>query len=238
MATSGTYAFTMTRDDIIAAALRLTTRFSADDVIPPGDITNCAQALDLLCKEMIIEGLPLWCVKQYAVPMVAATATYNLSTVTGMTLPQKVLDVFIRTPAGNDTVLTPISRYDYNMIGMKSSQGTPNQYYYDPQLGAGVLTVYNVPLDATNTLYVTIQRQIQDAGIATTNPDFPQEAFRMLKWCLADEIMLDYSTPAKAMGVIAQRAAQLRESFFAYEQENAPVIFSPNMMQASSSYNG
>jgi hypothetical protein len=170
--------------------------------------------------------------------MVSNSATYNLSTITGMTLPQKVLDAFIRTPAGNDTVLTPISRYDYNMIGMKTSQGTPNQYYYDPQLGAGVLTVYNVPMDATNTLYVTIQRQIQDAGIATTNPDFPQEAFRMLKWCLADEIALDYGTPEKVMMKIERKAAQLREGFFAYEQENAPVVFSPNLMQTSSSYNG
>lgn len=238
MATSGTYTFTMTRDEIIGAALRLTTRFSADDTIPAGDITNCAQALDLLCKEMIIEGLPLWCVKQYEVPMVANTATYNLSTVTGMTLPQKVLDAFIRTPSGNDTQLTPISRYDYNMIGSKSSEGTPNQYYYDPQLGAGVLTVYNVPINADNTIYVTVQRQIQDAGISTNNPDFPQEAFRMLKWCLADEIALDYGTPEKVMMKIERKASQLRNEFFAYEQENAPVVFSPNLMQMGSSYNG
>ena len=238
MATSGTYAFTMTRDDIIGAALRLTTRFSADDVIPALEITNCAQALDLLCKEMITEGLPLWCVKQYAVPMVANTATYNLSTITGTTLPQKVLDAFVRTPSGNDTILTPISRYDYNMLGMKTAQGTPNQYYYDPQLGAGVLTVYNVPIDATNTIYVTVQRQIQDAGIATSNPDFPQEAFRMLKWCLADEVALDYGTPERVMMKIERRAAQLRDGFFAYEQENAPVVFSPNMSQQGSHYNG
>lgn len=231
MATSGTYNFTMSRDDIINAALRLTTRFSADDVVPPQDITNCAQALDLLCKEMVTEGLPLWCIKQYAVPMVANTATYNLSTITGMTLPQKVLDAFIRTPAGNDTMLVPVSRWDYDMNGIKTAPGTPNQYYYDPQLGAGVLTVYNVPIDASNTIYVTVQRQIQDAGISTTNPDFPQEAFRMLKWCLADEIALDYSTPAAAMARIEKKAMQLRKEFFDYEQENASVFFTPNMMQ-------
>lgn len=231
MSTSGTYTFLMTRDDIISAALRLTTRFSQYDTIPAADITFCAQALDILCKAMVVEGLPLWCVKQYPVPMVASQASYNLSTITGMNLPQRILDVFIRSSTGNDTSLTLESRYDYNTLGMKTSTGTPNQCYYDPQLGAGSLTVYNVPFDASSTLYVTVQRQIMDAGIATNNPDFPQEAYRMLKWNLADEIALEYSTPDRTMDRISAKAAAYKAQFFDFEQEQVPVMFTPNLMQ-------
>ena len=227
MATSGTYSFSMTRDDIIAAALRLTTRFGADDAIPPGDITNCAQALNILCKELVTEGLPLWCVKEYSIPMIAGQATYNLSTATGMSLPVRVLDAFLRSSTGNDVSLTLTSRYDYNTLGQKTAQGAPNQYYYDPQLGAGTITLYNVPQDATSVLHVVIQRQIQDINLSTENPDFPQEAYRLLKWCLADEIALEYGTPEKVMAVIAAKSAMYKEKFFDFEQEYGSITFSP-----------
>ena len=229
MATSGTYSFTMTRDDIINAALRLTTRFSADDVIPPGDIANCAQSLNILCKEMVTEGLPLWCVKDYAIPMVAGQATYNLSTATGMTLPVRILDAYLRYATGNDIGLSLTSRYDYNTLGQKTSAGNPNQYWYDPQLGAGTVTVFNVPFDSTSTMHVVLQRQIMDLNLSTDNPDFPQEAYRLLKWCLADEIALEYSTPPRVIAEIEKKANMYRNKFFAFEQEYGSITFSPTI---------
>lgn len=227
MSTSGTYSFMMTRDDIIQAALRLTTRFGSGDVIPAQDITNCAQALNILAKELATEGLPLWAVQQYAVPMVIGQSSYNLSQITGMTLPIRVLDVFIRDATGNDATLDITSRYDYDTLGSKTSQGVPNQCYYDPQLGAGTIILYDVPADNTHTLQVVLQRQIMDFNLATDNPDFPQEAFRLLKWCLADEIALEYSTPPQVRQEIAMRAEKYRKNFFAFEQEQASVTFTP-----------
>lgn len=228
MATSGTYSFAMTRDDIIGAALRITTRFSADDSIPAGDVTNCAQALNILCKEMVTDGLPLWCVKEYTIPMVTGQAVYNLSTATGMTLPVRVLDAFLRDSTGNDVGLILTSRYDYDTLGQKTSQGAPNQYWYDPQLGAGTITLFNVPADSTSNLHVVIQRQIMDINLATENPDFPQEAYRLLKWCLADEIALEYGTPPQVMAQIEKKANYYREKFFAYEQEYGSITFTPD----------
>jgi len=228
MATSGTYGFTMTRDDIIGAALRLTGAFGDQDVIPASDITNCAQALNILAKELATEGLPLWCVQDIAVPTVAGQAAYNLSTASGTTLPLRILDVYIRDSTGNDTQLTITSRYDYDTLGQKATQSVPNQCYYDPQLGAGSLVVYDVPADATRILHVVIQRQIQDFNLATDNPDFPQEAFRLLKWCLADEIALEYQAPPDVRQEIGIRAGMYRKNFFAFEQEQASVFFTPS----------
>jgi len=228
MATSGIYTFAMSRDDIIGAALRLTTRFGSGDVIPTEDITNCAQALNILCKEMVTEGLPLWCVQQIPVPLVANQAAYNLSIASNSTLPLRILDAFIRDAQGKDVSIEIESRYDYNTLGNKTSTGIPNQGYYDPQLGAGSLVLYNVPSDNTRTLYVIIQRQVQDFNLSTDNPDFPQEAYRLLKWCLADEIMLDYSTPRDVRAEISARAMALRKSFFAWEQEQVSVKFVPS----------
>lgn len=228
MATSGTYAFLMSRDDTIKAALRLTTRFGAGDTIPTEDIDNCAQALNILCKAMVIDSLPLWCVEQLSVPFVVGQSRYDLSA-RGAGLPTRVLDCFWRSAEGNDVSLTQLSRYDYNLLGDKSSPGAPNQYFYDRQLTAGWLTVYNVPAEATSTLQVTVQRQIQDVNLGTQNLDFTQEAYQMLKWCLADEIALEYSTPRDVRMEIGQKASYYRERFFSSPdgQENASVTFAP-----------
>lgn len=232
MASSGTYTFQMTRDDIISAALRLTGRFATGETIPVEDMNNCAQALNIITKEMVLEGLPLWCVQDIAIPLVAGQGTYNLSTITGIRQPIRVLDGYLRNAVGNDTPLPMSSRYDYDTLGMKNQQGVPNQAFYDPQLGACAITLYPIPVDALSTYHVVIQRQLQDFNLSTDNPDFPQEAFRLLKWCLADEIALEYQTPEGIRREFNQKAAHLREKFFAYQQEQAPIYFTPTERRA------
>lgn len=228
MATSGTYSFTMTRDDIIGAALRLTGAFGDEDVIPPTTITDCAQALNILAKELATDGLPLWCVQDIQIPCVAGQAVYNLSQASNTTLPLRILDAYITDSTGNDTTLLIVSRYDWDTLGQKFSPGVPNQVWYNPQLGAGLLTFYNEPAQAGSTVHVIIQRQIQDFNLSTDNPDFPQEAFRLLKWCLADEISLEYQATADVRKEINAKAIGYKNKFFASQQEQASIYFTPS----------
>lgn len=228
MSVSGTYSFTMSRDDIIGAALRLTGAFGDQDVIPASDITNCAQALNVLCKELANEGLPLWCVVDFPVAMVAGQASYNLSALTGQPRPLRILDLYLRNSTGNDVAMQIVSRYDYDTLGSKASQGVPNQAFYDPQLGAATITLYDVPVDASHTMHVVYQRQIQDFNLSADNPDFPQEAFRLLKWCLADEIALEYQAPGDVRQEIGMKAVGYRTKFFASEQEQTSIYFTPS----------
>lgn len=228
MSTSGTYSFLMSRDDLIGAALRVIGAYGAGEAIPSGDITNCAQALNILAKEYALEGLPLWCVQTTAIPMVVGQSVYNLSVATGQTLPLAILDCYIRDSNGNDTIIKVVSRYDYDPLGQKTAQGVPNQLYYDPQLATGNLILYNVPADTTHTLYVVSQRQIQDFNLSTDNPDFPQEAFRLLKWALADEIALEYQTPVDVRKEVLAKAMMYKEKFSAAGQEMASVRFTPS----------
>lgn len=228
MTTSGTYTFGMSANDLVQAALRQTGRFASYDTIPPADTTNVMQALNVMIKAMVKNQKPLWCIQRLAVPLTAANGTYNLSTISGQTRPLRVVFVFIRDAAGNDTEIQIVSREDYARLGQKSAPGVPNQCYYDPQLTAGNLVLYNVPADATRTLYVDIQRQVQDFNLVTDNPDFPQEAFHMLKWNLANEIKLEYLTPADIRADIEKMAAISYEAFFANEREEASVFFTPS----------
>lgn len=233
MATSGTYTFALNRDQLIAAALRLTTRFASEDVIPADDIANCAQALNVVCKEMATDGIPLWCTVTVPVTCVVGQAAYNLSSSSATKLPLRIVDGWVNTGA-SDVMMTQVSRSDYEAIGNKTASGVPNQYWYDPQLSGGIVTVYNVP-DSAYKMKFAIQRQVQDVNLATENPDFPQEAYRLLKWALADEIALEYGTPQGVRMDIERRYAAYREKFFASIQERGSVIFTPSPLSYGSS---
>lgn len=229
MATSGTYAFTLTRDEIIQAALRTLQVYGIGDAIPAQVITDCAQALNIWTKALAKNGLFLWCVQEISVAMVAAQASYNIGPLTATPRPMRVLDAYLRNNSSlSDVSLTITSRYDYDTLGLKAAAGIPNQLYYDPQLTNGIVTLYNVPLDTTNTLHLVIQRQIQDFNLATDNPDFPQEAFQMLKWGLADEIGLEQGARDNVLDRVSQKARYYMGEFTDSQQEFASVFFTPS----------
>jgi len=230
---SGTYTFGMTALQIVQAALRLTGAFDEYETVPTTDQNNVLQALEILVKEMAQDGLPLWCVKDVSFPTVIGQATYNLSTITGTTLPLRILDQYIVDQAGNSVTLIMTSRYDWDTLGQKFQPGIPNQVWYDPQLNSGTLTLYDVPIDATHTIHVVVQLQMMDVGSLTNNVYFPQEAYRMLKWCLADEICLEYRTPADERKEINDKATGYRDKFFNAEfgQEQTSVFFTPSERQ-------
>ena len=144
MPTSGTYAFTVSRDDVINAALRTLGAYGAQDTVPVADITNCAQALNILVKTWVMKGMPLWCVETFPTPMIVGQLTYDLSlTSSGGYVPKKLTDAFLRNTTNgvnNDVSLTIESRYDYNTLGNKLSPGVPNQLFYNPNISSGVAT--------------------------------------------------------------------------------------------------
>lgn len=227
MSTSGTTVFTITRDELVQAALRLLQVYGIGDTIPPQVITDASQALNIWVKALCMKGLFLWCVQEINVPMVAGQASYSIGPLSNQPRPLRILDAYIRYATGNDVSLTITSRYDYDTLGLKTAQGIPNQLFYDPQLNNGVVTFYNVPFASTDTVHLVIQRQVQDFNLATDNPDFPQEAIQMLKWGLADEIGLEQGARLEVRQEVALRAKRYMNEFADFQQEQASVFFTP-----------
>lgn len=229
MATSGTWSFTVNRDDIIGAALRALYVYSAGDTISAADISSCAQALNIVTKNLVTKGALIWCVQDVTIPLVAGQATYTLNLnalPSSGGKPMKILQAYLRDSTGNDVDLSLVARRDYNLLGNKSSQGIPNQLFYDPQVSVGNITLYNVPIDATRTLHLVIQRNLMDFNLATDNPDFPQEWYHPLKWLLAEEIMSDYDVPSNRMQYVAGKAMTSLSDALAFSQEDVSLTFS------------
>lgn len=145
--------------------------------------------------------------------------------------PIKFRDAWIRDDAtSQDTPQIQVARQDYNQFGYKAQTGVPNQYWYDPQLDTGILTVYPVPTVLGGTFHGIVQMPIQDMVTATDNFDLPQEWLQAIKWGLADELSLEYGCPADVRGEVAAKAAKFVDDCFSYSMEESSVYFTVDPM--------
>ena len=245
MSSTGTSAYTINRDGLIKSSLRA-LRVLQDGQTPSAQqITDGAEVLNTLIKDIQSDGLALWTYQTIQIPMQVNKNSYTIGP-TGADVtanrPLRLFDgTFIRqTLSGTDfdTPLRVISRAEYKNFGSKGSKGTPNSVYYDskidiaggltsPSLGYGTLFVYTSPIDATRTVHGNFQRQLFDMTNATDEFDFPSENFQMLRWGLAAELSDEYEVPEDRIHRIHQKAKYYRDKLEAWSVETTPMQFTP-----------
>lgn len=240
MATSGTTAFTLTRDNVIQYALRKTGVLPLGVTPDATTISNTAQALDMLIKSWITKGIKLWTIQELTIPLVASQTTYNVGP-TGASptpdlvadKPMKLMQAWLRnvsvTP-NNDIPLQVISQEQYNRFGSKFSTGTSNAVYM--QVGRDVSTIHTYLTPSTTAaslyqLHILTQRPLQDAGVDTNNLDFPTEWLYALGWNLAAEIATDYGVEIERLSYIEQKAAKFLQEVEDFDTEYNSVYFTP-----------
>lgn len=305
MAVSGTNTFTVTRNDIIDAALRTLGVIGIGETPQNEDYTNCSQALNIMIKSWAKKGFPLWTVQNLEIPMIdgvreypigptagyvysvtvtdggsgyasaptvgftggggtgaVATATVTDGAVTSVTVttsgssytsaptvsftggggadatatativglttakPVRAFSAFLRNSDNYDIVLLPISKQEYDDLGYKFNESTPNQFYYDNQLANAKLFVFNIP-DQTSewTVHLDCQRMFYDMSASTDNFDFPQEWFQALKWGLVAEIAVEYGVDIQLIPFYETKAEQYTRDAFDFSVEESSVYF-------------
>lgn len=239
MTTSGTTTFTVTRDEIISASLRLCGVLQDGQTAGAQQITDAAQALNILLKNFSMKGwiqsLYLW----VNIPLTVGQVSYTLGTGgagTPIDRPMRIARGFIRNLNGYDTPLIQLTRQEYDITTPKEVAGIPNAFYYDAQVGAtsttvGAGTIYFWPVvnEAGYEVYVTVERQIQDITSSTQQFDLPQEWFLPLKWQLASEIGPEYGVTERQQQRIDQKAEYyLKEVGDFAVAEEPSVFFTPS----------
>lgn len=229
MAVSGTNTFTVDRDDIIEAALRVLGVIGLGETPETEDYTNCSQALNMMIKGWAKKGFPLFVNATESVNLVASTATYTL---TNRPVRIEKDNAYLRDTNNIDTDLQVVSKQEYNLIGDKTITGTPNQIYYDNTL-TGTLYVYPVPdtTAADSTLYVNVQRQFYDMAAPTNNFDFPSEWYNALKWGLAAEVAVEYGIDIQMLPYYEQKANVYIEECFNFSVEEPSVFFTMDVRE-------
>jgi hypothetical protein len=230
MSTSGSTNFSITRDQLIAGALRLCGVLAEGETATATQVTNASEALNMLVKRLEADGMPLWAIKQSTITMSASTNSYNIGI--GQTIntdkPLKVIQAFIRDSSNNDTPMRIVTRQEYNVLGNKASSGRPIQVFYEPLNDYGVLHIFPTPsaTDASgNTLYIVYQRPFEDFDASTDNPDFPQEWYEVLKYQLAARMAGEYQLPIQLRQQIAGEAKDLKDAALSFGTEEGSLYF-------------
>lgn len=225
--TSGLTLWSTNRDAIITRAKRITGAIGTGETPSASEITEGAEALNDLIKEMATEeGMPLWKVKQLTGITYTATKTYTIgvgATGSNQKAPLRIYQYFNRdssvTPNADTPVLL-ITKQDYMYLQQKDATGRPSQAFYDPP-GAntfgtvsemqGTITVYQSP-DAFSianlTLICIAQLPYEDFNASTDVPDFPSSWFNALKWSLAAELAYEDGVGLAERSMIAKRAQE------------------------------
>lgn len=122
--------------------------------------------------------------------------------------------------------LTKVSKADYFNNPNKNSTGTPNSFYYDPQLTAGKLYLWPVPSNSTGYIRFTHERALEDFDSATDTPDFPQEWMETLLYNLATRLGPAFGRAGDPnFQVIAQIAVALKASSLDWDREVTNIRF-------------
>jgi hypothetical protein len=107
MSTSGITTFSVTRDDIIKAALRTLRVLATGESPTPAMVTEANQALNMMIKAWQAKGMGLWLNRVFTITLVAGQQSYNLGAGTTTTRPLDILELRLHTYGGTYTEEMP-----------------------------------------------------------------------------------------------------------------------------------
>lgn len=157
---SGSYNFSPSAGEIILNAYGRIQVYPTE--ILASHIQQATMEMNLLLAKFNNQTPNLWAIDLEPLPLTQGVATYSMPNPT-----IQILDCFIReNNPGTDTMLYSMSRTEYAAVAQKTTQGPPNQFWFNRQISPEI-TLYPVPDgNGPYTLYCYIVRNIQDAYTA------------------------------------------------------------------------
>lgn len=207
MAVSGSVDYTTTAEQLIKDA-RAELGVNADE--EPLDATELERGKRLL-NEMLkaweADGVYAWVSTEGTLTLVASDEQYTFQAAGDFaTVPMDILQMRI-TRNSQDLEMTRMTREEYFALPNKTSTGQPTQWYYDRQRDTGTLYVWPAPDSTAGTLKFTYRRRLMDIDTGADNFDVPQEWYRALRLCLADEMIGPYGKAGTEEGRRVERKA-------------------------------
>jgi hypothetical protein len=239
MAVTGTTTFTVTRNQIIEAALRGLSVLEEGGQPSAAALENGSFALNLIMKKWQTNGIKLWTITELTLELDANVTTYTIGPDSGNDLvtdkPLRLIQSFLRNTSVSPYIDQPmqiISQQEYNLLGSKFSTGTTNSVYYMPYATYGTVSVFLTPDTNTATnyeLHLTVQRPIYDITNPNDNFDFPSEWFLALKWALMAELASDYDKNLQDKAYYDSKAMMLQKELEDWDIEHSSTFFQPDV---------
>ena len=133
--------------------------------------------------------------------------------------------------SAEETTVDPIARRDYQMLSNKIVPGQINQFYYDPQLSAGLLNLYQTQSIAGSLFKFTWHRPILKFDAAGDYPDLPEEWSQTLIFNLAVVMAPEFSVSTETLQQIATMAGTFKDDMMGWDREAESFQFGPDFEQ-------
>jgi|TARA_R110000824_G_scaffold105631_2_gene249996 hypothetical protein len=164
MATSGTFTFNLTVDEMITEA------YERCEVSPQNltqyDAETARRSLNLMFTDWSVQGINYWTLVETTQTLTQGTNSY--------VLPTGTLDVFsmVIRRSNTDSVMQRASLTQYHEQPNKDAQGKPSLFFLDRQL-TPVIYVWNSPENSTDQLIYWRMQQIEDISLSNSTADVP-----------------------------------------------------------------
>lgn len=123
----------------------------------------------------------------------------------------------------SETPMTNLSRQEYMDLPNKLAPGVPTQWFYTPMRQQGELYLWPTAQNGTVAIRFTWYRPLQTFLTVADTADFPQEWVGPLTWLLAQEIMIEWATPAPVRAEIRAEAQARLEIVKGWDTETQDI---------------
>ena len=221
MATSGSFDFSVDRDDVITEALQL-CGVIADGETPSSDqLTSCSRTFNMLVKAWQADGMQLYRKKEYTVSLVAADNTYTLGSGGDISeVPTRIKYAFRRDTSNIDVPLEIISDMEYQSLSNKTTSATPTSVYYE-YLGttANIYVWPTPPSGVTDVLHIIGERPIYDFDAASDDVDIPNYYYLAISYGLALAVSAKYGVDRDTRNDLKELALYYKAEALSYDVE-------------------
>ena len=217
MALSASTDFSVDRDTLIKDSMRLAGIIGTGETPTAAEITDSSRTLNMMLKAWMVDGLKVWLRKTQSITLTAAKASYTLgpsgADVT-MPRPERILFISLEDSSGEEILLFPMTREEYESLGNKTSSGQSSQFHYHPSITSGTLYLWPVPDSTTASTYtaeLVYHKPIDDLDASTDDIEIPPHWMEAAKYGLAKRLAPEYGVS------IDERRLLFRDAQAAYE---------------------
>ncbi|QEL19339.1 hypothetical protein [Limnoglobus roseus] len=209
-----------TGNAIVTGALRSATTIMPGEGIDGGEAESALAVLNAMLAAWSADGLTPAFHTLEGFPLVVNQANYTVGTGGNFNTvrPDEVCAVFRRDANGYDTPLNPWTREQWLADGLKSNQGTPTFWYYDPQYPLGVLRLDNAPTLA-ETIYLDTLKPINQFATLSSTMLMPGEYEEAMKYKLVERLAPEYGFP-----ISQDLRVLITESFKRIKRKNSKPV--------------
>lgn len=232
MPTSNSYDWNATRGEIIKAAYRKIGALGDWEDPTTAQTTAAVLALQALVKAWQADGMPVWVIKEQAIPtsaLASGEVTVGLGQTFNVAKPLKVIQAFLR----RDQTEIPLkieNRQNFNFLTNHGITGTPTIIYYQPFIDYGVLSCYPKPDPVTQTttsIRIHYQAMYEDMDSDSNNLGFPSEWVEAVIYGLAVRLAPEYSLSINERQQLKMEAKEIKDTALGFGTEEGSLFIQP-----------